>query len=135
MTVSCCFWKEKTIIFFFIHSFMCASSLRCSENVFDWLEKRISLQRLLSIAVVITKIKSYLFNKLNKIYKLFNSQRLLFVYVTQHQWNVRSEQVVHFVAQRRFAQEFRPSNEIANCHMKISITRRPIRYSSEWVSD
>ena len=58
------------------------------------------------------------------------------IHVSQHEWNIRSQQVVHFVTQRRLTKQLRPpDNKVPNSHVEISVTRRPVWNAREGVSD
>ena len=66
--------------------------------------------------------------------RILQPQRFLFVHVVQHERNVRRQQIIHFVAQRRLAQQFRTSNQVADCHVEVGVARRPVGYARERMS-
>ncbi len=58
----------------------------------------------------------------------------MLVHGIQHQGDVGGEQVVHLVAERGFAQQFRSSYQVADSHVEVSVARRPVGDARERVS-
>ena len=50
----------------------------------------------------------------------------LFVDVLHHAVDVGGQQVVHLVAQGRLAQQLRALDKVANGHVEVSVTTRPV---------
>ena len=57
---------------------------------------------------------------------LFDSDGLLLVHVGQHERDVRGEQVVHLVAQRRLAKQLRATHQVADGHVEVGVAGRPV---------
>lgn len=58
----------------------------------------------------------------------------MLVHGIQHQRDVGGEQIVHLVAERGFAKQFRSSYKITDSHVEVSIARRPVGDARERMS-
>lgn len=78
---------------------------------------------------------------MNTIYsKLLDSRSLnpdggpLLVHVRKHEGNVGGQQVVHLVAEGRFAQQLGAAHQVADRHVEVRVARRPVGNAREWMS-
>jgi hypothetical protein len=58
--------------------------------------------------------------------RLFDSNGLLLVHVGQHERDVRGEQVIHLVAQRRLAEQLRAAHQVADGHVEVGVPGGPV---------
>lgn len=71
--------------------------------------------------------------KCNWILRLLNPHAPLLVQIGQHQRYVRGQQVVHFVPERRLAEQLRAAHQVADGHVEVGVSGRPVRYSGKGV--
>ena len=64
---------------------------------------------------------------------LFNSQSFLLVHICQHETDVGSEQVIHFVAQGRLAEQLGAPHQVPDGHVEVGVARRPVGDPGEGV--
>ena len=65
---------------------------------------------------------------------LFNSQSFLLVHICQHETDVGSEQVIHFVAQGRLAEELGAPDQVADGHVEVCVATGPVGDPCEGMS-
>ena len=60
------------------------------------------------------------------VWSLLDSDALLFVHVSEHEADVRGEEVVHFIPETGLAEQFTSSNQVTNCHVEICVPTWPV---------
>ena len=59
----------------------------------------------------------------------------MFVHICQHQTDVRGQQVIHLVSQRRLAQELGAPDQVPDGHVEVSVAAGPVGDPGEGMSD
>ena len=65
---------------------------------------------------------------------LFNSQSFLLVHICQHETDVGSEQVIHFVAQGRLAEQLGAPHQVPDGHVEVGVATGPVGDPCEGMS-
>lgn len=59
----------------------------------------------------------------------------MFVHVRQQEADIRGKQVIHLVAQGRFAEQLVAPHQVANGHVEVRVAAAPVGDAGKWVGD